>query len=477
MRNSRENRAFKELYGRLTTDIFAFADALNFKPTFQQRQLLLSVQEARFGRDTSKIAVKSGQGPGKTTASGVAGMWLAFEAPYSKVLVTAPTMRQCRDVWLAEVKRILREADPAVARFFEVTGMGFGVFGQKNNEWGCIVQTATSPESAQGQHNKNMHIIFEEASGISRPLYEQYRGTLSNPGAVFLQIGNPNSRDSPFFDCFNSQRHKWKCFTWNAEDTPKSEWFDPTRNEDVAEEFGKESDVYRVRVQGEFPHADPNCVMSSDDLEKCMDKALLLPMSVMLHNNKRIRQFGIDFARFGGDESVIIRRQGNSVVEHFWRARVDPNDVVARSFKMQADAGWKDSEAAFVADAGGLGQGMMQHFYRAGKHVLEFHSQGSPSQQGYANKITQAWFNLGHRVRNTQCYLPKDRLLLQQLSTRQYYTNLKGKLILESKDEYMKRGFESPDRADGAVMAFYDGVPANGSVFTRDPQFRVAGSV
>lgn len=422
---------------------------------------------ARLGKNIPRIAVKSGQGPGKTTATGVAALWLTIEAPWSKVVLTAPTMKQCRDVWLAEVNRILRSADPTISRLYAVTGMGFGVCGQHARDWGCLLNTATKAENAQGQHNKNMHVFFEEASGISRPIYEQYRGTLSNPGALFVQIGNPNSRDSPFFDCFNSQRHKWDCYTWNAEDTPKSEWFDPKRNKEIEEEFGRESDVYRVRVQGEFPHTDPNCVMSSEDLERCTDKRLLIPMTRLHPPGRVVRQFGIDFARFGGDENTVFRRQGAAIVEHWCRARIDPNDALDLAFRMQEDAGWKDIETTYVADAGGMGQAMMRHFYTAGKKIIEFHSAGGSSEMGYANRISQAWFQMAKRVKQQQCYLPKDRLLLQQLSTRQYYTNLKGKLVLESKDDYTKRGFESPDRADGAVLAFYDGVVTNARVATR----------
>lgn len=465
MARSRKAREFGEFYELVSNDIYAFARACKFEPTPQQSQLFDAVMRAINGTGSRFIAVKSGQGPGKSTASGVLGLWLQMIDPFSKLIVTAPTMRQCQGVWLAEVKKTLRRADPSVSRLFNVTGTGIGVCGYKKEDWGTLLITATKAENAQGQHRENMHLIVEEASGVSREIIDQFKGTLSNPGALFIQIGNPNSRESQFFDCFNSQAHKWATYTWNAEETPASAWFDPQRNKELEDEFGRDSDVYRIRVLGEFPHADPNCVMSSEDILKIMERDMMLRAARI---NPRIRQFGMDFARFGGDESSIFRRSGNAIVEHWWRARVDPNDVVDKAFRMESEAGWTQNKHGvwYIADAGGMGQGVMGNFHRAGKKIVEFHNAGRAQKADYDNKITQAWFELAQKVRKSECYIPRDNILLRQLSSRQYYTNRKGKLVLESKDEYMKRGHESPDRADGCVLSFWDNALADGNVAT-----------
>jgi phage terminase large subunit len=461
---SRRARKFGEFYQAISNDIYKFAEACQMKPTQQQRQLFDAIMRALRGEGGRRIAVKSGQGPGKTTASGLVGLFLLIQDAYVKVITTAPTMRQCKDVWLAECKQTLRRADPQIQQLFNVTGTGIGVCGHKPSEWGCLLMTATRSENLQGQHRKDMHVIAEEASGIPRELIEQFKGTLSNPNAIFLQIGNPNTRDCVFFDCFNSQAHKWVTYTWNAEETPASEWFDPQRNADLEEEYGRDSDVYRIRVLGEFPHADPNCVMSSEDVLRVMNKDLLVP-SVRAMNH--IRQFGLDFARYGGDENVVFRRQGNALVEWWFASRIDPNRAVDRAFRMQSEAGWRDRQCVYVADAGGMGQGVMARFHDAGKRVIEFHNQGKPYAADYDNMITQAWFNMAKKVRTGHCYIPRDNLILKQLSTRQYFTNKKGRLILESKDDYMKRGHDSPDRADAAVLAMWDEVEVRSNIAVR----------
>lgn len=393
-------------------------------------------------------------------------------------------MRQCVDIWLSEARQTISASEPVIKRLFDVTKTKITLAG--NPDWGVKLVTATEPENFQGYHRQNMTVVAEEASGISRPINEVIKGTLSNPNSLFVQIGNPNTRDCAFFDSFHSQKHMWERFTWNAEETARDyPWLlAPTRNSELEEEFGRDSDVYRVRVQGEFPHTDPNCVMSSEDLELvCVAKDdPLIPQMAMRPKLPKFggglaKQFGIDFARYGGDESTIYRRSGNAIVEWMRFAHTDPSDVCDAAFGMQARAGWGNHEAQYVGDAGGMGQGIMHKFYHAGKKILEFHNNGTAVEsQMYDNKITEAWFGLAHKVRTRDCALPRDVQLINQMAGRQYYTTKKGKLVLETKDEYMKRGFNSPDRADGCVMAMYDPVEAVGNVAASAASAHLAGA-
>lgn len=454
----RAARALEENYRAIRSDVFKFCKALNFEPTWQQRELLELVN--RRGQ-RQKIACKSGKGPGKTTISGVIGLWWLIKNYGCKVVLTAPTMRQCKDIWMAEAKRTLSRADTWLQHLIRTTATKIYIRG--NPDWSIQTVTASNPEALQGWHEKNLKVIVEEASGVDRGLIQTLRDTLSNPNAAMLMIGNPNTRDCAFFDCFNSDRGKWDTLTFNAEETPASFFFDPKRNHELEEEFGRDSDVYRVAVLGEFPHADPNCVLSSEDLEKCTKRDRLLPCARL----SNVKQFGLDFARFGGDELTVYRRSGEAIVQWERMVRCEPALLVNKAFLWQEDVGWKNKDCWYIADAGGMGQGIMHKFYDADKLVLEFHN-GSSAVEGnkYANKITEAWFNFRKKVNAGKCYIPNDNILLQQLCSRQYKMDSKGRIQLESKDDYCKRTeSKSPDRADGVVMAFYDeAVAAAGSV-------------
>lgn len=457
-------RRFQPFYEQISNNIFHFCRALNFTPTWQQALLFQAVQDGE-----RRIAVKSGQGPGKTTATAIVGLWRALRNVNALVIVTAPTMRQCKDVWLVEARRRMEIANPMLKKFVKITKTKIEIGGK--SDWGVKLVTATREENAQGYHEEHMTVIGEEASGIPRELVTQFKGTLSNPDSLFILIGNPNTRDCAFFDCFNSQRHQWHCITFNAEETP-TQIVDPQRNRDLEDEFGRDSDVYRIRVQGEFPFTDPNCVMSSEQLEKCADLNDMVRCSTLNRHadfgGGRARQFGIDFSRYGGDESCVYQRSGNAIVQWEKFAHTDPSDVCDIAFRMQHEHKWSDKETLYVPDAGGMGQGIMHRFYHANKEVVEFHNGGlAIDSEQFANKITEAWFHMARLVKGRICNIPKDNRLIQQLSTRRYYTNRKGKLILETKDEYMKRGYESPDRGDGCVLAFYDQEIARGRVLNK----------
>lgn len=456
-------RQFEAWYRPVRKDVFRFCKELRFEPTPQQAEMLANVQRAVLDPNAPHaVAAKSGQGCGKTTASGVAAMWLCLRNKGTMVAVTAPTMKQCTGAWREELERTLKPAHPFVRKLVTITKTRIYFGG--DYKWGIRFITATKPEAAQGLHEKSMSIIVDEASGVANELMEQWIGTMSNKGdphrgyPILMMTGNPNTRDSFFFRAFNDLRAKFLCQTMNAEQSPICS---EQRNQDVADIYGKDSDVYRIRVLGEFPHADPSSVMSSEDLVRCTQTDM-----VACSRFSPAKQFGIDFARFGGDEAAIYRRSGNAIVEAWHGSHVEPTRVADMAFRMQTEAGWKNEQCAYVPDAGGMGQGVLGKLYDAKKRVFEFHNGGSATRTEYANKITQAYFQFARLVKTGKCYIPNDPRLIAQLSNRRYYTDKRGRLILEDKEDYRKRTDESPDRADALVMAFWDGTVADSRVAT-----------
>lgn len=463
----------------ISRDIFKLCELLKFEPTWQQRQLLEAVQ-----RGDRRISVRSGQGPGKTGVSTIIAKYRILHGRDSQVVVTAPTMRQCSDVWLTEFRLQMERGPEWFQRLFQITKKKVVVAGRES--WGVITVTATRSENAQGFHRNvdaneipvPLTIIGEEASGIQRDIITQFLGTLSNPDQLFLLIGNPNTRDCYFFDTHHGPQAKnWTTLAWNAEQSPI---VSKQHCIDLAEEFGRDSDTYRIRVLGEFPHSDPKCVMSTEHIYPLMDDALFGDAVRFRVNDKPVRTFGLDFARFGGDESTLFARSGLAIVEWDHWAHREPEDVLHHAFRLQKDLAWSDNECVYVPDAGGMGQGVLGQAYTAGKTVHEFHNQGcSSNSQEFHNKITEAYFHVARLARRLakgeyegapRPNIPNDQILLRQLTTRQFHTNKKNQFILETKDEYMKRGFESPDRAEGLCMAFYPNLVATGRIARSAPR-------
>lgn len=464
---SRFARHFEPLYEAWRGDIRKFAlEGLRFGVAKgapggmdHQKDLFDLVQVESylpFHKRKKRVAVKSGQGTGKTAGVSVVALWRLMRHPRAQVVVTAPSMKQCRQ-WLDECRRIVDGADPLLRQFFECMTTRIQVAG---DELWCIkLATATRPQNLQGIHEEHLTIIVDEASGVARNLMEVIHGTLSNQDALLIKIGNPNTTDCEFYDCFTTHADLYHRLTWSAEKVAAKypQILSPDRNRVIAHEYGVDSDVYRVRVSGEFPHQSPNAVMSLEDLIACT-KTSLVGCAGIANVLPTHRAIGIDYARFGDDESVVARRMGLAVVGFKAFTKRDPREVTDYAFKEQRDAGWRDKDCWYVPDAGGMGQGVVHSFHEAGKNVLEFHSGACAiDTQGFADAMSEAWWNLRALVSEKVVRLPDDARLLKQLSTRNYYTDRKGRIKIESKDEWRKRlaADESPDRADAVVMAFY----------------------
>lgn len=468
---SRLVKRWRRVYTECRGNIFTLCKYLNFVPTDQQAHILHLVQNetrAPVRLRKKRIAVKSGQGPGKTAFSNIIALYRAIRFKDAMCIVTAPTMRQAKKVWLAEFRRMIRNADPIFKRFVKVTKSDVRMGGKDHPEWGIQLATGSKAENVQGFHEKHLTFIVDEASGVERDIIDTIKATLSNDDSLMIMIGNPNTRDCSFFDCFTRFAKEWHLFTMNSEESSI------TNKENIRkleEEFGRDSDVYRVRVLGEFPYMDPNCVMSSEDLWHCVDADALQAARMAIGELR----FGIDLARYGDAESVIYRRSGLAVVENKIYVKTDPNDVIDYAFEMQRRADWTNKSCTYVVDAGGMGQGVMRSFYKTKRRVLEFHTGGTAHDAQYANKMTEAFFYVAKLAREGHMHIPNDYRLIQQLSSRLYFINKKGKIILETKDEYVKRGYESPDRADAFVMCFYPHTAVAGKLITGSGSSKTVG--
>jgi len=486
---------------RCKTDINFYFDQIGFDPTWQQQELVDA-----FVAGYPNIAVRSGKGPGKTAATAALIPWWSLTNFLSQAVVTAPTEAQCKNVWLSQAQKWVMDGSPQIRYFYNFTGRGYSLRYHKNEIWGCYIRTATRPENFQGIHNERLLIYCEEASGVARPImqaiqdtltgnkenlteeqktevlddkkartlsptmramYEE-RGTLKVALNRWLCVGNPNTRTCRFFDFFHSLAgNPWKALHWNAEETPITNWFSGERNIEIEEEFGKDSDVYRVAVLGDFPSLDPNVLVSEDDLNKCYGTEAY--QRAFKHPDTT-KQIGIDLARFGGDECVSGFRNGRVLLKLEAKSGIDPLDWVDRAVVLQDQFKWKDKDCMYVPDTSGMGEAAVGHIgskRRLGKRVHEFYSQNTAHNSAkYANKITEAWCEFAKMVRSGELYLgeKKDRKTILQLTNRLYSIDKDGRIKIETKDEYKKRmadvdmGGElgkSPDRADSLVMTFY----------------------
>ncbi len=126
-------------------------EVLLFEPDEWQQEALMDLAQ------NPKVAIKSGQGVGKTGLEAVALLWFLCCFPYPRIVATAPTKQQLHDVLWSEVSKWMNRS-PLLSAILKWTKTYIYMIGYEKR-WFAVARTATKPENMQGFHeNKIMHI-------------------------------------------------------------------------------------------------------------------------------------------------------------------------------------------------------------------------------------------------------------------------------------------------------------------------------
>lgn len=437
-------------------------EVLNFEPDNWQKEALMDLA------GNPKVAIKSGQGVGKTSLEAVALLWFLCCHPYPRIVATAPTKQQLHDVLWSEVSKWMSKS-PLLSKLLKWTKTYIYMIGNEKR-WFAVARTATKPENMQGFHEDNMLFIVDEASGVADPIMEAVLGTLSGKNNKLLMCGNPTRTSGTFFDAFNSDRALYKCHTVSSADSART---NKENIESLIRKYGKESNVVLVRVFGEFPLQENDVFIILSIIEQCGSKVYELP------ENKGMPYiiFGVDVARFGDDETVIYRNAKGKLRLVVHRRGQDlmatVGDIVAQYRKAVKEFPEYKGRIYVNIDDTGLGGGVTdrlkeikreQKLHRlfiipinAAEKIDTDTNEGKEAAEYYNNLTTHMWAVLRDLLKNKQIEIEDDSDTFAQLSVRKYFMASNGKLELESKKEMKKRGVSSPDRADAAALSTYLG--------------------
>ncbi len=418
---------------------------LKVKPTFQQVEVMEAI--AKYPR----VAVKAGHGVGKSALLSWTILWYLTTRPMSRIPITAPTMRQLKDILWSELNLWLNKSK-FLRDLMDFTETRLAVKGPRYKKtWFATPVSARKPENLQGFHNKNILFAADEASGLPNENFEVIEGALTTDNAKMLLIGNPTQPDGYFYDAFNKNREEYHCITLSSLDSPlvAKEYA-----KGMAKRFGKDSNVYRVRVLGEFPLLG----MGNNVIPSAWIERAFMNDNEIYEGRRRI---GVDVARYGDDETVMVVKKG-FVVEEIFRHQ-NKDEVQTANELMRLIFIYKPDEV--VVETGGIGAGVfdiLNHKHLPTK-LLQFHPGSNATNTLYLNCITEAWWNLRtyFQPNNNTGYplisMKPDDETLAQISSRRYIIMENGKIKLEDKAMHTKREGCSPDIGDAMAIAFYDG--------------------
>lgn len=429
-------------------------------------------------RDNRYTAVRSAHSTGKSHIASRCASWWVDTRPVDDVFIvtTAPSTTQVKAILWRYIKQAHKKAslpgyitdgDPPE---WKIDGALVG-YGRKPQDLTNAEEAATA---FQGIHARHVLVILDEAGGIPEWLWNAVDTLVTSPMNRVLAIGNPDDPSS-HFEKVCRPGSGWNVIRVRAMDTPaftgeachpsllevlvSPEWVEERRKR-----WGITSPLYIAKVMAEFPDVT--------------DDTLISPKLVrQAHENDRSGHatvpgtFGMDVARYGRDQSCVYRSRGGQVrLVKAW-SKTDTMETTGRAIMILRRRRFKITELVgrvepiptepiphnvpMWVDANGLGAGVYDRLREQGAPVHPFMgSERAYDPDRFANRRAETYWNFRERMEEGLIDLdPQDEELASQLQSIKWKTNSRGLILIESKDDMLKRGMPSPDRADAAVMA------------------------
>ena len=405
-----------------------------------------------------RVAISSGHGIGKSTLFAWVVNWLMATRRECRGTVTANTNDQLHlKTWAA-----VREwAEKGLTRhWFEVNSTILYRKGASAT-WFCAPQSCAeeNSEAFSGQHraNSSSWYIFDEASAVPAKIYEVAEGGLTDGEPFFILGGNPTRNTGKFYESvFGEYRDRW---TTHVIDARTCAYHNRALVQEWMEDYGEDSDFFRVRVRGLPPSANESQFIEGERILAAQKRVV-----EVLDDEPLIA--GVDVSGGGKAWTVCRFRRGLDArslrpIRISGEASRDRNHVIAVLAGALSETGAaRRIDAMFVDSA--FGSPIVERLHVLGyKHVHEVNFGGKAPDIHQSNFRAFMWNAM--KTWLVKGGIPKDDVrLTQDLGGPGYKLDQKDRLTLESKESMQKRGVPSPDDGDALALTFAQAVKSGG---------------
>ena len=411
--------------GRLRSDLLAFSDAIGWGLTSWQAEALRLER-----RVTTCVAPRQ---TGKSRSLAVLALHRAFAGAGSRCLLVSAGEDASRRL-LAECASVAAGSPLLSGSVVDETA---GLLTLTN---GSEVRSVPASERQIRGWAVDC-LIADEAALIADDLLLNacIPTTAARPHARIVLASSPASPEGAFHS-FARQGDEGsphvQTFHWRLED---ASWIERSAVESAREALAPAA--FAREMEGLFADvgADER-VITRDHIEAAQGRELL-PV--------REPVFGVDVARHGGDESVIVRLQ-DGVARVVWSARGLESIMPIVGAIGSLSAAERDAPV-FHIDADGMGWGVVDRAGELGLRVVAYQGAAAAADsRRHANVRAQSWWTLRQAFEAGGLDLdPGDRVMAAQLGQQTYQLASSGAVQITSKD----RMRSSPDRADALVIA------------------------
>ena len=396
------------------------------------------------------ITIRSGRGTGKDCWLAWVYLWLLGCFPNPQGLVTAPTSHQLRDVLWKEIAKWLRPNEFLSSYLVWQTER---VFSKEDPAgWFITARTANikgSPEeqaeTLSGMHDKYMILAGDEASGLPRGIFTNLEATMTQEMNFCILISQGSRSSGYFFDTHTVDADRWLCLQWNSEESTNvsKEFY-----EGLERKYGRNSNMYRINVLGEFPASDSEAFIPYDWVQNAVDRELVYTDDMPI-----IRAFDVGG---GKDDSIMVERIGPVVtrIEQFSSPRL--NEVRDWIMRLLSD----DEYTRAYIDNIGIGANVHDEivFTYKFKRVESCDVRGDSSDPTCFRLRDELWQKAKNAFERGSISIPNNEDFIAELTTIRFDNDdsTKGLTKIESKKKLRERGLSSPNMADAFVMTYKD---------------------
>lgn len=423
------------------------------------RQVRAHNFDGRHTVEPVRVAVASGHGVGKSCLTGLLVTWLLATRPHMKGVITATTALQLETKTFAEIKKWLKHS--LVEDMFEIQSRS--IYAKESPEtWRIDIQTCReeNSEAFAGQHSASSSSVylFDEASGVPDKIWEVAEGGLTDGEPFIFVFGNPTKNSGKFFECFHRDASRWTRYKVDSRDVALT---NKKTIKEWADNFGEESDFFKVRVRGEFPDNASTQFIPTAAVEASTKRE-----APGLHGNDMKRAIlGLDIARFGDDASVLTTRVGRDAVsipqKEFRKldGRMLGEATIAHAQYLLDGLGFDEVRIYF--DRANVGAAVWDYFRyevadpRIRYYPVDFGS-GASNKNLYANKRAEIWGRMKAWFVVDGGVIPENKDLVTELTAPEYFYNDRQQIQLERKKDLKDRIGCSPDHADSLALTFAD---------------------
>ena len=422
-------------------------------PDEWQKEYLIDLTERLRSPQVSgepiRKAVGAANGSGKSALVSWLIDWSMSTCPNTKGTVTANTANQLRTKTWSELAKWHNMSVCRPMFDLQATSLTSSIPKQQQT-WriDAVPWSKERPEAVAGLHNQGRRIllIFDEASAIDDIIWEYSDANTTDEDTEILWcvFGNTTRNSGRFKECWGRFAERWvtqrvdgrECRTTNKKLI--AQW---------AEDYGEDSDFFRVRVKAEFPRIGDMQFFPSDWLAAAR-KNIIDPANVATQP----AIISVDVATTGKAATVITCRRGPKLM---WQRKEQYTpDTMQLAGRVLDIIRMERNVRSVCIDANGVGKGVadrLSEFLPYVVHVYGAQQANDPMQ--FRNLRSELFDKCRTWLR--QADIPNEYFdLLQQMESIQQGTTNSMQVQVETKADMTERLGYSPDDIDSLIYSF-----------------------